>query len=70
LQLETDTALRLQPQRGVAVVIGRSRFGITTRDAATYVLVAISLAIISAVACAIPARRAARVDPVVALRGE
>ncbi|HEX3123166.1 MAG TPA: FtsX-like permease family protein, partial [Rhodanobacteraceae bacterium] len=45
-------------------------FGITTRDAATYIVVAIALAIISAVACAIPARRAARVDPAVALRGE
>ncbi|HET7065855.1 MAG TPA: ABC transporter permease [Rudaea sp.] len=45
-------------------------FGVTARDAATYVLVGILLAIISAVACAIPARRAARVDPVVALRGE
>ena len=45
-------------------------FGITTRDAATYVLVAICLAAVSGVACAIPARRAAQVDPVVALRGE
>ncbi|HSC09545.1 MAG TPA: ABC transporter permease [Rhodanobacteraceae bacterium] len=45
-------------------------FGITTRDAATYVVVAICLAVISGVACAIPARRAALVDPVVALRGE
>jgi len=45
-------------------------FGVTTRDAATYLLVGVALAIISAVACAIPARRAARVDPVVALRGE
>src|SRR5262249_8781395 len=45
-------------------------FGVTVRDAATYVIVALALALISAVACAIPARRAARVDPVVALRGE
>jgi len=45
-------------------------FGITTRDAATYAVVAICLAVISGIACAIPARRAALVDPVVALRGE
>jgi putative ABC transport system permease protein len=45
-------------------------FGVTTRDTMTYVVVALALLLVSAAACAIPARRAARVDPVVALRGE
>jgi putative ABC transport system permease protein len=45
-------------------------FGITARDGPTYATVAIALLAVAAAACAIPARRASRVDPVVALRGE
>jgi putative ABC transport system permease protein len=45
-------------------------FGVTTRDVTTYAIVAVLLGAVAAVACAIPASRAARVDPVVALRGE
>jgi putative ABC transport system permease protein len=51
-------------------VLAGMLFGVTTHDPGTYVIVALALTIVSAVACAIPARRAARVDPVVALRGE
>jgi putative ABC transport system permease protein len=39
-------------------------------DPATLAAIAILLTIVSLVACLIPARRAARVDPVIALRGE
>ena len=45
-------------------------FGVTTRDAATYVAVAVLLGLVATAATIVPARRAARVDPVVALRGE
>ena len=45
-------------------------FEIKTTDPVTYAAVAISLAIISLGACYIPARRAMRVDPMVALRYE
>lgn len=45
-------------------------FGVTTHDLPTYALVAVLLMVVAGVACAIPASRAARVDPVVALRGE
>jgi ABC-type antimicrobial peptide transport system permease subunit len=43
-------------------------FGITTSDIATYASVAAALAIVAAVACAIPAWRAARIDALTALR--
>ena len=44
--------------------------GVSPGDPATFGLVALVLASAGALGCAIPARRAARVDPVVALRRE
>ena len=38
------------------------------RDPLTYLVVAVSLAAVALVACIIPARKASRVDPIVALR--
>jgi putative ABC transport system permease protein len=45
-------------------------FGIQARDAATFAVVTGALVTIAAAACYIPARRATRVDPVVALRDQ
>jgi ABC-type antimicrobial peptide transport system permease subunit len=45
-------------------------FDVTTRDVTSYAFVAGALLIVSAIACAIPARRAVSVDPVTVLRGE
>jgi ABC-type antimicrobial peptide transport system permease subunit len=45
-------------------------FGVSATDPATFLGVALLLIVVSLIACWIPGRLAARVDPVVALRYE
>ena len=45
-------------------------YGVQPRDPATFGFIAAALTFVAVAACAIPARRAARVDPMVALRHE
>jgi predicted permease len=48
--------------------IGTMLYGVTTRDPLSYVLVAVALAIVAALASAVPALRAAKIDPLKAMR--
>ena len=51
-------------------ILENQLFGVTRSDAATYVGVVLMLLIVALLATYIPARRATRVDPLVALRYE
>jgi len=55
---------------GAGTLLARVLFGITPTDPPTYLGVFVLLAVASLVACYLPARRAARTDPLVALRTE
>ncbi len=59
---------------GVAAVVTRALssvlFGITPLDRVAFAVSAILLLVVAAAACLIPARRAAAIDPAVALRVE
>jgi len=45
-------------------------YGISPRDPGIFVLTTLSLLTIAVIACWLPARRAARIDPVQALRAD
>ena len=61
---------------GLAGAIGLTRlmasflFGVTPTDALTLATVSVSLILVALISCCIPARRATKVDPLVALRYE
>jgi putative ABC transport system permease protein len=63
-------AIGLAASLGVARVIATQLWGVSAYDPVTLTAVPLLLLITGLVACWVPARRAARVDPLVALRYE
>jgi putative ABC transport system permease protein len=59
---------------GVSVLLSRSLtgmlFGFSPTDVSTYALVSVVLAAVALLACYLPARRSARIDPVATLRAD
>src|SRR5439155_8981404 len=66
----TGLAVGLAASYMASRVLSTELFGVTPHDPATFIVVALVVLAAGAAACWIPARRASRVDPVVALRTE
>jgi putative ABC transport system permease protein len=68
--VSTGIVIGLAGGLALARVISSLVFGVSVRDPLTFGLVAATLASVGLAACIIPARRASRVDPIMALREE
>ena len=66
----TGAAIGLAGAFAITRVMSSLLFGVAPTDRATFIVVALVLLAVAFLACYIPARRATKVDPLVALRYE
>jgi putative ABC transport system permease protein len=63
-------ALGLAASVALTRVLARFLWGVTATDPLTFLVVLLAMAVVAALACYLPARRALRIDPMIALRFE
>jgi putative ABC transport system permease protein len=63
-------AIGLAASLAVAQLLKSFLFGLSAADPMTFGMIPLLLAVVALLACYVPARRAAKVDPMVALRYE